>query len=105
MIEAAVGTPSAVAGTPKVEIWGGVECSVVRIGNEWRDQVHETGHHARDGDLDRIVDLGITTLRYPIVWERVAPRAPGEYDWQWHDRRMDRLGGFGPEPIVGLLHH
>jgi dTDP-4-dehydrorhamnose reductase len=105
MIEAAVGTPSAVAGRPKVEIWGGVECSVVRIGNEWRDQVHETGHHARDDDLDRIVDLGITTLRYPIVWERVAPRAPGEYDWQWHDRRMDRLRALGLQPIVGLLHH
>ena len=89
----------------ELEIWGGVECSVIRIGNEWRDQVHETGHHVRENDLDRIARLGIRTLRYPVVWERLAPR-PGEpYDWDWHDKRLGRLAALGVEPIVGLLHH
>ena len=87
------------------EIWGGIECSVVRIGNEWRDQVHETGHHVRNDDLDRIVGLGIRTVRYPVVWERVAPHTPGVHDWQWHDERLERLRALGAQPIVGLLHH
>jgi dTDP-4-dehydrorhamnose reductase len=99
------GTVPAPVCKPELEIWGGVECSVIRIGNEWRDQVQETGHHAREDDLDRIVRLGIKTLRYPVVWERVAPH-PGEpYHWEWHDKRMARLAGLGVQPIVGLLHH
>ena len=89
----------------QVELWGGVECTVVRIGNRWRDQVRETGHHVRDDDLDRIAALGIRTLRYPVLWERVAPNHPDDADWDWHDRRMLRLRELGIRPIVGLLHH
>ena len=39
---------------PPLEVWGGIECSVVRIGDAWRDQVRETGHHDRPGDLDQV---------------------------------------------------
>jgi dTDP-4-dehydrorhamnose reductase len=90
---------------PKLDVWGGVECSVVRIGGDWRDQLRETGHHTRDDDLDRIAQLGITTLRYPILWERVSPDCPEEADWAWHDARMTRLNALGLRPIIGLLHH
>jgi len=90
---------------PPLELWGGLECTVVRIGDRWRDQVRETGHHTRDDDLDRIAALGIKTLRYPVLWERVAPRHPDELDWAWHDHRMQRLRELGIRPIVGLLHH
>lgn len=86
-------------------MWGGVECSVVRIGETWRDQLHETGHHARDDDLDRVAALGIGTVRYPVLWERVAPDSPDDHDWSWHDRRLDRLRDLRITPIVGLLHH
>jgi dTDP-4-dehydrorhamnose reductase len=88
-----------------IALWGGVECSIVRIGNVWRDQLHETGHHDRDDDLDRIAALGIRTLRYPVLWERVSPRHPDHADWAWHDTRMARLRELGIRPIVGLLHH
>ena len=52
--------------------WRRCRMFVVFIGNEWRDQVQETGHHAREDDLDRIVRLGIKTLRYPVVWEHIS---------------------------------
>ena len=46
-------------------LWGGVECSIVRIGDTWREQLRETGHYDRPSDLDLIAGLGIRTLRYP----------------------------------------
>lgn len=88
-----------------MELWGGLECSVVRIGDAWRDQIKETGHQDRMDDLERIADLGIRVLRYPILWERVAPTAPWQQNWAWHDERMARLKSLGIRPIVGLVHH
>ena len=85
-------------------MWGGVECSVVRVGDAWRDQVRETGHHDRLDDLDRIAALGIRTLRYPILWERCAP-GPAHAGWAWHDERLGRLRELGITPIAGLVHH
>jgi dTDP-4-dehydrorhamnose reductase len=90
---------------PSLELWGGLECSVVRIGDNYRDQVRETGHHGRPDDLERIAALGIRTLRYPIVWETVAPDNPDVLDWRWHDDRLERLRRLGITPIVGLVHH
>ncbi|WP_300972985.1 family 1 glycosylhydrolase [Sphingomonas sp. LHG3406-1] len=91
--------------TPPLELWGGVECTVVRIGDEYRDQVVETGHSVRLADLDAIADLGIRTVRYPIVWERVAPDDPATLDFSWHDERLRRLRDLGIRVIGGLVHH
>ncbi|MDP9085518.1 MAG: sugar nucleotide-binding protein, partial [Pseudomonadota bacterium] len=90
---------------PALELWGGVECTVVRVGDDWRDQVAETGHADRIDDLNAIAALGIRTLRYPILWERIAPNAPGELDFTWHDERMARLRDLGIRVIAGLVHH
>jgi dTDP-4-dehydrorhamnose reductase len=87
------------------EVWGGLECSVVRIGDRWRDQVRETGHYRRPDDLDRIAALGIRTLRYPVLWEQVAPEHPEAHRWHWHDERLYHMSRLGLRPIVGLLHH
>ena len=97
--------PPLAATAAPLELWGGVECSVVRVGGGWRDQVVETGHHGRPGDLDLIAAAGIRTLRYPVLWERVAPDQPDSCDWRWHDARLARLRALGITPIVGLLHH
>lgn len=91
--------------TPPLELWGGVECTVVRIGDSYRDQLVETGHATRLADLDAIADLGIRTVRYPIVWERVAPDSPGTLDFSWHDERLRRLRELGIRVIGGLVHH
>jgi dTDP-4-dehydrorhamnose reductase len=86
-------------------LWGGLECSVVRVRGHWRDQFRETGHHDRIGDLEAVARLGIRTLRYPVSWERVAPDHPLECDWTWHDARLGELRRLGMAPILGLVHH
>ncbi len=88
-----------------LELWGGVECTVVRIETQRRDQLLETGHHEREGDLTLIASLGLRTIRYPVLWERVAPRDPAECDWAWSDARLARLQALGIAPILGLVHH
>lgn len=88
-----------------IEVWGGIECTIARIGDRYRDEVAETGHFDRIEDLDRVAALGIRTLRYPILWEAVRRDGQARSRWTWHDRRMARLREIGVEPIVGLLHH
>lgn len=91
--------------TPQLELWGGIECTVVRIRELFRDQTHETGHHGRIEDLERIAALGIRTLRYPVLLESIAPQRPDLQDWRWHDERLAKLQGLGVAPIAGLVHH
>jgi dTDP-4-dehydrorhamnose reductase len=89
----------------RLELWGGIECTVLRAGGEWRDQLRDTGHHDREADLDLVRNLGIRKLRYPVLWERVAPQDLDTLDWDWSDRRLTRLRELGIDPIVGLVHH
>ncbi len=92
------------AGQP-LELWGGLECTIVQIGNEFRNQIEETGHLRRLDDLEAIAALGIKTLRYPVVWESIAPDHPDICDWTWTDERFTRLRELGIRPIAGLVHH
>jgi dTDP-4-dehydrorhamnose reductase len=86
-------------------LWGGVECTLVRIGDDYRNQIVETGHSARFADIDAMAELGVKAVRYPILWESVAPESPSELDFCWHDRRLERLREHGIKVIAGLLHH
>src|SRR3954464_15098370 len=90
---------------PPLELWGGVECTIVRLGDEYRDQSAETGHLHRRDDIDLIAGLGIKTLRYPILWEAVAPDRPDGGAGAGTDERLAMLRERGIEPIAGLLHH
>lgn len=87
------------------ELWGGLECSVVRLADGTRDQIVETGHRDRPEDLDAVAALGIRTLRFPVLWETIAPDDPEICDWSWHDARLARLDRLGLRPIAGLTHH
>ena len=87
-----------------LELWGGHECTVNRVGDRWRDQTILSGHHDRIADLDAFASLGLKALRYPILWERVETER-GVFDWSWADARMVRLSELGLRPVVGLLHH
>jgi dTDP-4-dehydrorhamnose reductase len=87
------------------EIWGGVECTVNRIGEKFHNQLQRSGHDRRSCDLERIAQLGIRRLRYPVLWELTATEAPDALDWQWADLRLGQLRELAIEPIVGLLHH
>jgi dTDP-4-dehydrorhamnose reductase len=87
------------------EVWGGIECTLNRVGDRYFDQFRSQGHDRRPEDLDRIAALGIRTLRYPVHWERVEPRHPDQDDWSFSDDRLGRIRSLGMAPIVGLLHH
>jgi dTDP-4-dehydrorhamnose reductase len=88
-----------------LEVWAGVESTVNRVGEQFFDQLVWSGHHDRLSDLDLFAGLGIRALRYPALWERIAPERPDQYDWRWTDQRLNRLAELGIRPIVGLLHH
>ncbi len=88
-----------------LELWGGVECTVNRVGDRWFDEVARTGHDRRDADLLKFAAIGIKAIRYPVLWERLAPGNGDELDWRWTDQRLATLSDLGIRPIVGLVHH
>jgi dTDP-4-dehydrorhamnose reductase len=87
------------------EAWAGIECTRVRVGRAVRNQLDMTGHRDRVDDLDRLASLGVSAIRYPLLWEEIAPRGLGSADWRWADERMARIRKLGLRPIAGLLHH
>ncbi len=89
----------------KIEIWGGVECTCRRVGDAYSNQLTRNGHWERVEDLDQFAALGLRTLRYPILWEHVAPESLDHPDWRWADERLARLRELDITPIVGLVHH
>jgi len=88
-----------------VPIWGGIECTVHRLRDTYGDQLNRNGHHERSSDLKLIAELGIKTLRYPVIWERIAPKGLAKADWSWTDERLVLLKHLGINSIAGLLHH
>jgi dTDP-4-dehydrorhamnose reductase len=90
---------------PGIELWGGVESTVNRVGEKYFDQLERSGHAARASDLDLFAELGVRAIRYPALWERTAPNGLERADWTWADERLSRLRALGVRPIVGLVHH
>ncbi len=88
-----------------IEVWGGAECTINRVGDQYFDQFARSGHSERQEDLDLFAALGIRALRYPVLWERTAPDGSERADWTWSDERLGRLRALGVRPIVGLVHH
>ncbi|USI74998.1 sugar nucleotide-binding protein [Sphingomonas morindae] len=88
-----------------VELWGGPECTINRVGDGFSDQFARSGHDRRLDDIDRFADLGLRTLRYPLLWERIAPARPDACDWRWADAAMAALARRGVRVIAGLVHH
>jgi dTDP-4-dehydrorhamnose reductase len=88
-----------------IDIWGGPECTLNRVEDRYGDQIERSGHAERIDDLDRFAGLGLTAIRYPVLWERIAPTALDAPDWRWTDVRLARLRELGLRPIAGLLHH
>lgn len=88
-----------------LELWGGIECTVNRVGDRFRDQVVESGHQGRPEDIDQFAEIGLRTLRYPALWERAQPTLRSDIQWSWIDQRLARLRSLGIRPILGLVHH
>ena len=89
----------------ELELWGGLECTVNRVGDHYVDQFALLGHRDRPDDVDLVADLGVRALRYPIHWETVAPERPGSRDYAWYDQRLERCRARGVGVIAGLVHH
>ena len=90
---------------PNLELWGGIECTINRINDTFFDQLEYAKHYSRDNDLDIITDLGLKTLRYPILWERHQPELNSTIDWTWIEKQLTTLQAKDIKPIAGLLHH
>ncbi len=90
-----------------LELWGGIECTVNRVGERYQDQLACNGHRERErlSDLDRFKELGIKKLRYPVLWETTAPEGVASADWRFADERLAKLKELAIDPIVGLVHH
>lgn len=87
------------------EWWGGVECTVNRVNDTYHEQLERSGHAGRLSDLERIAELGVTRLRFPVLWERTFCPRREACDFSWADSRLQRVRELGLDPIVGLLHH
>ena len=79
------------AGGEEIALWGGIECTVNRVGDAYFDQLACSGHAHRAEDLEFCASLGIRALRYPVLWERTAPQGVAHADWRWSDARLARL--------------
>jgi dTDP-4-dehydrorhamnose reductase len=90
---------------PDLALWGGLECTVNRVRDDYFSQMDRNGHAGRLQDIERFASLGIQAIRYPVLWERTAPDGIDKADWSWADERMPALRDLGVNPIVGLIHH
>ena len=89
-----------------IEIWGGIECTLNRVRDNYLDQLEYTGHYARgESDIDLIASLQIKMLRYPLLWEKYMPQQDTIIDWSFAEKSLDRLKQHGIIPIAGLVHH
>jgi dTDP-4-dehydrorhamnose reductase len=91
--------------TSPLQLWGGLECTVNRVRDNYFSQMDRNGHAERLQDIERFASLGIRAVRYPVLWERTAPDGVDKADWSWSDERLPALQQLGVTPIVGLVHH
>ncbi|HEY2349465.1 MAG TPA: family 1 glycosylhydrolase [Puia sp.] len=87
------------------ELWGGIECTINRIGNEYKDQLSYSDHYKRPDDIESFASLGIKAIRYPILWEKHEPQYQQPINWRWTDGQLKKIQDTGMTPIAGLLHH
>ena len=89
----------------KPEVWGGIECTINRVQNSFRDQILYSGHYTRPGDIEKFAALGIKKLRYPVLWEFHRRVESKPIDWSWIEQRLNTIRDNGITPIAGLIHH
>ena len=88
-----------------LQLWGGVECTINRVGDAYIEQLERSGHTRRFSDFDDFAAMGITALRHPLLWEQTAPDGLGTANWKWADASLERLEELAIRPIIGLVHH
>src|SRR6476620_11694560 len=87
------------------EVWGGIECSINRVGHEYFDQFQYSGFYKRKELLQQVADLGVTSLRFPILWDKHVSVQNGAIDWSFAEECLSYLEQRDIKPIIGLVHH
>ena len=87
------------------EVWGGIECTINRVHDSFRDQLEYSGHYRRPGDIEQFARLGIKKLRYPVLWEFHQPFQNKKIDWSWTKKQLQSIRDNNITPIAGLVHH
>ncbi len=87
------------------EIWGGIECTINRVGKDYLSQLEFSGFYNNEELLNKIISLGIKVLRYPVLWEQHQPIEDLQINWTKTAQQLETLQKNGIEPIAGLVHH
>ena len=87
------------------EVWGGIECTINRVKNNFFDQLEYSGHYYREDDIEHIAQLGVNKLRYPVLWEKHQPERNSSIDWTWTTKQLNKISEKNIDIIAGLLHH
>jgi hypothetical protein len=90
------------AGADGPELWGGVECTVNRVHDQYFDQMRRSGHRYRLEDLDAFAALGFRALRYPVCRSTRVAISPGTW-WPGAGpssalARVQAAGSYSDEP-------
>jgi len=96
--------PSSTISAP-LALWGGIECTVNRVGDSYFNQATQSGHESRPEDIDHLQSLGVSTMRYPVLWERIAPDGLEHADWTVADAQLTACRARNITVIAGLVHH
>ena len=88
-----------------LQLWGGLECTVNRVRDNYFSQMDRNGHAERLQDLERFASLGIRAIRYPVLWERTAPDGIDVPTGRGRTSACPCCSSWACTPIVGLVHH
>lgn len=86
------------------EVWGGIECTINRVGDNFFDQLEYSDFYNHP-PLAAISDLGIRKLRFPVLWEKHEPVRGEVIDWSWTEKQLHYFREKGIDVIAGLVHH
>ena len=86
-------------------LWGGIECTMNRVGDRYFNQASQSGHETRHDDIDHLKSLGVSAMRYPVLWERIAPDGLEKADWAVADAQLAACRARDITVIAGLVHH
>ena len=87
-----------------MEIWGGIECTINRVGDRYFDQLTYNGQYDKLEQLKQICDLGISKLRFPVLWEKQQPELHQPICWAV-ENHLEYLRTRDVDVIAGLVHH
>ena len=87
------------------EMWGSIDSTLNRIGDQFISQLEKSGHAKRKNDLEIFQRIGIQKIFYPCLWEQVAPKDLDHCDWSFLDERLNELKRLKFPFVANLLHH